>query len=145
MLSALIGALLLGIVAGLRSMTAPAALYLARGGLAGYILGILAIIELLGDLSPKAPPRTFPPGLIARIVSGAFVGWMICAWHAASPFGGALLGLIGALAGAYGGKAVRLWMIERLGAIAAALAEDAVAIALAACVVLLVTPVRLGV
>jgi len=142
MIAALLGALLLGLVAGLRAMTAPAALYLARGGVAGYVLAVFATIELIGDLLPKTPPRTFPPGLIARIVSGAFVGWMLCNWHATSPLAGAFLGVIGALIGACGGKAVRLWMIARLGAAPAALLEDVITIGVAACVVLVIAPVR---
>ena len=47
MVSVLIGALLLGVVAGLRSLTAPAALFLARGGIAGYVLvGLLYLVAL---------------------------------------------------------------------------------------------------
>jgi len=142
MVSVLIGALLLGVVAGLRSLTAPAALYLARGGIAGYVLTVAALGELVGDMLPKTPPRTFPPGLIARIASGAFVGWMLCAWHGAAPVAGALVGVIGALIGTYGGKAVRLWLIERAGGVASALIEDVVAIGLAICVLFGIAPVR---
>jgi len=142
MVSVLIGALLLGVVAGLRSLTAPAALYLARGGIAGYVLTVAALGELVGDMLPKTPPRTFPPGLIARIASGAFVGWMLCAWHGAASVAGALVGVIGALIGTYGGKAVRLWLIERAGGVASALIEDVVAIGLAICVLFGIAPVR---
>ena len=142
MVSVLIGALLLGVVAGLRSLTAPAALYLARGGIAGYVLAVAALGELVNDLLPKTPPRTFLPLLIARVLSGAFVGWMLCAWHGTAPVAGAVVGIAGALIGTYGGKAARLWLIERAGRVPSALIEDAVAIALAIWVVFGIVPVR---
>ena len=140
MTSAYIAVFVLGVVAGLRTFIAPAALYLARGGVAGYVLALLALGELWGDMQPNVPPRTFPPALIARIVSGAFVGWMLCTYRGASPGAGAATGAIGALAGTYGGKAVRLALIERAGAVPAALIEDVVAIVLAAAVVIAVSP-----
>ena len=140
MMSVFIAAFVLGVVAGLRTFIAPAALYLARGGVAGYILALLALGELFGDLQPNVPPRTFPPALIARIVSGAFVGWMLCAFRGVSPVAGCVLGAIGAGIGTYGGKAVRLWLIERFGAVPAALIEDVLAIVLAAICVIVVSP-----
>jgi uncharacterized membrane protein len=138
----LIGAFLLGIVAGLRALTAPAVLYLARGGIAGFILAVGALAELVGDILPNTPARTFPLGLIARIVSGAFVGWMLCAWHGGASWAGAVLGIIGALIGTYGGKAARLWLIERVGGVPAALIGDVAAIGLAIGVVFGIAPVR---
>ena len=142
MVSVLIGSLLLGIVAGLRAMTAPAALYLVRGGIAGYVLAVAALFELVSDMLPKTPPRTSPPMLTVRILSGAFVGWMLCAWDGYVPIAGAVVGIIGSLIGTYGGKAIRLWLIDRIGGVPSALIEDVVAIALAACVVLGIAPVR---
>jgi uncharacterized membrane protein len=135
MVTVLIGSLVLGVVAGLRTLTAPAALYLARGGVAGYVLAVAALAELVVDMLPATPPRTAPLALIGRIVSGAVVGWMLCAWHGASPFAGAVAGVLGALIGTYGGKAARLWLITRAGAVPAALIEDVVAIGLAIAVV----------
>jgi uncharacterized membrane protein len=132
MAEVLIAAFVLGIVAGLRTFIAPAALYLARGGVAGYVLAVAALAELVGDALPNTPPRTFPPALVGRIVSGAFVGWMLGVFRGgAPPLAGAVAGVLGALAGTYGGKLVRLELIERIGALPAALAEDVVAIALA--------------
>lgn len=142
MVSVLIGSLLLGVVAGLRALTAPAALYLVRGTIAGYVLAVAALAELVNDMLPKTPPRTAPPMLIARILSGAFVGWMLCAWNDVAPIAGAVAGIAGALIGTYGGKAARLWLTERAGAVASALIEDAVAVALAIWVVLGVVPLR---
>src|SRR5437868_6014029 len=83
-------ALLIGVVAGLRSLTAPAAVswaarlgwlhlentWLAFLGFAAtpYILTVLAIAELIADQLPKTPSRKAPPGFGARIVTGALCG-----------------------------------------------------------------------
>jgi uncharacterized membrane protein len=134
-LMTLIAAFALGFVAGLRAFTAPAALFLARGGIAGIILAILAVAELIGDMLPQIPSRTSPPALIARILSGGIVGWFVAGANGGTAVIGAIVGVIGALIGAYGGRAVRIAAIERIGAIPSALLEDAVAIGLAAFVV----------
>jgi uncharacterized membrane protein len=122
----------LGIVAGLRALTAPAVLWLMRhGGIWAFVLAIFALVEYAGDLHPKAPARTRPPGLIARIASGAFVGWWLAS-HAGIPgIEGALVALAGVLVGTYGGLAVRMWSIARIGTVAPAILEDVVAIVLA--------------
>jgi uncharacterized membrane protein len=125
-------ALGLGFVAGLRALTAPAAVMLARGGIPGYVLAVLAITEYVTDALPATPARTALPSVAARAFSGAFVGWTITAMHGGSAITGAFSGIIGALIGTYGGKAARLAAIARIGAVPAALAEDAVAIGLAA-------------
>src|SRR5260370_26313545 len=81
---------LIGVVAGLRSMTAPAVVswaarlgwvHLENSGLAflgftftPYILSVLAIGELIADKLPKTPSRKAPPGFIGRIVTGALSG-----------------------------------------------------------------------
>jgi uncharacterized membrane protein len=132
---ALLLAFALGFVSGLRAFTAPAALFLARGGIAGIVLAVLAVGELVGDMLPQMTSRTSPPALIARILSGGIVGWFISSAHSGSAIAGAIVGVVGALVGAYGGRAARAAAIERIGAIPSALAEDVVAIALAAFVV----------
>ncbi|QMS88248.1 hypothetical protein HUN01_11830 [Nostoc edaphicum CCNP1411] len=135
MFMTLISAFLLGLVAGLRALTAPAALFLARGGIIGIVLAVLAVAEFIGDMLPQIPSRTSPPALIARILSGGIVGWLVTGANSSFAFVGALFGIVGALVGAYGGRAVRIAAIERIGAVPAALAEDVVAIALAAFIV----------
>ena len=130
MLTTLVAALALGLVAGLRTLLAPAALFLARGSVAGYVLAIASLAEFGIDLYPKAGSRTRPAGLAGRIASGAVVGGVLCAFRGAPPAAGCVLGVLGALAGAFGGKALRIRAIERVGAVPAALGEDAVAIAL---------------
>src|SRR5450755_2426445 len=86
----LICAFLIGVIAGLRSLTAPAAVsWAARLGwlhLDGtplaflgyaatpYIFTVLALFELVNDKLPKTPSRTVPPQFIARVVMGGFSG-----------------------------------------------------------------------
>jgi uncharacterized membrane protein len=91
-------ALLLGIVAGLRAMTAPAAAsWAARLGIfavAGtpmafmgfkytpIIFTIFAIGELINDKLPKTPSRKTPPQFITRLVTGALSGATVgAAYH----------------------------------------------------------------
>ena len=108
---------------------------LARGGLWGYVLAVAAVGEYVADASPKIPSRTALPSIVVRPVSGGIAGWLISTAHGGSPVVGVILGIIGALAGTYGGHAARVWAIARIGAIPAAVAEDVVAIALAALIV----------
>lgn len=75
------------------------------------------------------PARTSAPSLIARIIAGAVVGYVVAGLE------GIVLAFIGVFAGAYGGLRVRLWLIARVGPIAAGLAESAAALLIAAFVV----------
>jgi uncharacterized membrane protein len=97
--------------------------------------GGAALGEYVADASPKIPSRTALPSIVIRPLSGAVAGWFITAWHGGSPVAGAIVGVIGALAGTYGGHAARIAAIEKIGAVPAAIAEDVVAIALAALIV----------
>jgi uncharacterized membrane protein len=120
----------LGFLAGLRTFTPPAVLWLMRRGTpVAYLLGVLALAELALDLYPKAPPRTGPGGLVARACSGAVCGWAVAAASGSHAVAGALIGAFAALVGAYAGLAARCRAIELVGRIPAALLEDAVAIA----------------
>jgi uncharacterized membrane protein len=135
-MEALLLALGIGFVSGLRTFTSLAALSLSRGiALPGIILGIGALVEYVADASPKIPSRTAFPSIVVRPLSGALAGWFITAWHGGSPAAGAVAGAIGALIGTYGGHAAREAAIPKIGAIPAAVAEDVVAIALAALIV----------
>ena len=125
-----VAAFLLGVVAGMRTLTPPAVLWLMRHrSFVAYFLAAAALAELAGDLYPKTPARTSTAGLIARSVSGAFCGWAVTAAAGSSPLLGIALGIAGALLGAYGGLAARLRAIALIGRVPAALVEDAVAIA----------------
>jgi len=140
----LLFALLIGVIVGLRAMTAPAAVawaaYLGWLTLSGswlsfmgsvWVVGIftiLALIELVTDQLPSTPSRKVPQQFGARLVMGALTGAAI-----GTPSGGWLIGLIagvvGAVIGTYGGAAVRGKLAASLGKDPpAAFIEDVVAI-----------------
>src|SRR4030081_1809344 len=122
-MSAYVWAFLIGVIAGLRSMTAPAAVswaarlggldlentWLARLGFAAtpYILTVLAIGELVADKLPKTPSRKAPPGFIARLVTGALCGGAFGA-AADSVIAGMVAGALGAAAGTLAGYEFRV-------------------------------------
>jgi uncharacterized membrane protein len=128
-------ALGIGLVAGLRTFTPLAAVFLVRGGVVGIVLGVAALGEYVYDLNPNCPSRTSFPSNLARLLSGGIAGWYLIAARGGSPLLGALAGIVGALIGTYGGAAVRRRLIVRLGAVPAGIVESLVAIALAALIV----------
>jgi uncharacterized membrane protein len=142
-------AVVIGIVAGLRSMTAPAAvswaahlgwLDLRDSSLAFMgstavvaVFSLLAILEFAGDLHPSTPRRTTPGPLVARIITGGLGGACICAAAGRSLALGVVLGGLGALIGAFGGYEARTRLVAALGVKdrVVAIPEDLIAIALA--------------
>ena len=141
----LLFAFLIGLFAGLRSLTPPGAvawavhlgwIKLARplsliGSLpAVIILSLLAIIEFFIDKLPNTPKRTAPLGLIARIVTGALTGACVSVGGGKSAFIGAALGLIGGIAGCFAGYQARVRLVKSLRQpdFNVALFEDLVAI-----------------
>ena len=139
-----LAALLIGVIAGLRTMTAPALVsWLAYHGVLDLrgtwlsflgnfwvhvITVILAIVELITDQLPSTPSRKVPVQFGARIVMGALAGAAIGAAKG-SLVAGAVLGVIGAVLGTYGGAAFRAKLASAFGSDRpAALVEDAVAI-----------------
>ena len=137
-------ALLIGVIAGLRSMTAPAMIswaawagWLKLGGtglaflgsaVTPWILTVLALGELVADQLPATPSRTSPLPFGARIVSGALCGAAIGLAHGAV-VGGGIAGAMGAVIGTLGGHAARARLAAMFGRDRpAALIEDAVAI-----------------
>jgi uncharacterized membrane protein len=132
-------AVLLGVTAGLRSMTAPASLALAQqqpgaeriwlldSPRAARVLTTLAVGELIFDKLPFAPKRIAPAGLSGRLLSGAMCGAAVAREDQAA---GALLGIAGALAGSFGGYFLRKRAGRASGVPDAllGLAEDGVAI-----------------
>jgi uncharacterized membrane protein len=145
-------ALLIGVVAGLRTMTAPAAIswaaYLRWLPLDGtklsfleatvtpYLFTLAAIGELITDQLPTTPSRKAPLGFGARIVTGTLSGSAIGIAGGNWLFGAAP-GAIGAVIGTLGGAEARLRMARAFGRDRpAALLEDIVAIGGAFCIVL---------
>ena len=146
-------ALLLGVVAGLRSMTAPAAvawgarlgwLHLEGTALAFlgsapavYVLTALMLAELVGDKLPTTPSRTRPGPFIWRIVTGGVAGAALTAGTGHSLMSGAVLGALGAVAGTLGGYRARTGLVRalRVPDYVVALVEDATAVG-GACLIL---------
>jgi uncharacterized membrane protein len=122
---------LLGVVTGLRSMTAMAVLcwFAYRGDLSldgtwaswaaklvtAIIFTVLALGEFAADKWPKASNRTAIGPLFARVVLGGLVGSIVAAGLNGSEFEGVILGVGGALIGAFGGFLIRREVVLRLG------------------------------
>jgi uncharacterized membrane protein len=123
----------IGAVAGLRSMTAPAATLRSARNRWAPLATALAAGEYLADKLPQTPSRLFPPALIFRILSGGYCGGEIAARGKASRVGGAAFGALGAVAASYGGYALRMYLTEtlRLPGFAIAALEDSVAVLVA--------------
>jgi uncharacterized membrane protein len=115
-------ALLIGVIAGLRALTAPAVV--SWGAFLGWIdvdgkwsqwiahpiavtvLSIFLIVELITDQLPKTPSRKTPPQFLTRLIMGGFAGAIIGSafYHT---FTGTGAGIVGAVLGTLGGAAVR--------------------------------------
>jgi uncharacterized membrane protein len=135
---------LLGAVAGLRAMTAPAVVAWAAmlhwinldGTWAQWVghpvtvavLTVLAVVELVTDQLPKTPSRTVPVQFITRLITGGFAAAALAtAWG--YPWGGLGAGLIGAAAGTIAGYELRRRLSDRHGLdLPVALSEDVVAV-----------------
>ena len=115
-------ALLIGVIAGLRALTAPAVV--AWGAFLGWIdvegkwsewvahpitvtvLTVLLLVELVTDQLPKTPSRRTPPQFITRLLMGAFAGAVVGSafYHTFSALGA---GIVGAVLGTLGGAEAR--------------------------------------
>jgi uncharacterized membrane protein len=142
----LLFAFILGLFAGLRSLTAPAAtawavhlgwlrldrpLSLIGSTASVAIFTVLALVELVADKLPQTPSRTALPGLIARVVMGGLTGACVAASGEQGAVVGATLGAVGGVVGCFGGYEARTRLVKalRLPDIYVALLEDLVAIA----------------
>ncbi len=144
-------ALLIGVVAGLRALSAPAAV--AWAGALGWIdldgtwaawvahpitvtvLTILALGELVTDQLPSTPSRRVPMQFGSRLVTGAFSGAVLATGAVFNPTAWVVVGaigaaLIGAVIGTLGGAAARQKLVATTGGrdLPVALVEDAIAI-----------------
>jgi uncharacterized membrane protein len=136
----------LGIIAGMRAMTAPALVsYMAqqgclqvdrqRFGFFGHprafkILAGLASGEIIFDKLPFMPKRTDSAGLASRIVTGALCGATVCRAKDKSMLIGAIAGTFGAIGSTFAVFNIRRSLSEelRIPDPAIALLEDATAI-----------------
>ena len=137
-------AFLIGVIAGLRAMTAPAAVswaarlgwlhlentWLAFLGFAAtpYVFSLLAIGELITDQLPSTPSRKVPMQFGTRIFVGALCGAALGASGDAL-IGGLIAGVLGSIAGTLGGAEFRSRLAKAFGKdLPAGLLEDAIAI-----------------
>jgi uncharacterized membrane protein len=120
----------IGIIAGLRSFTAPAVVcwaahlgwlnlqgsHLAFMGsiVAVVIFTVFALAELTADKLPKTPSRTTTMPLTFRVVTGALSGAALGIAGTQSVALAAVLGGTGAIAGAFGGYQVRHKLVTSL-------------------------------
>jgi len=141
---ALLLALLIGVIAGLRAMTAPAVVsWAAHLGMLhvegswmaflGYawmpwVLTLFAVGELITDQLPTTPSRTVPVQFGTRILTGALSGAAI-GFAGGSWIVGAVAGAVGAVIGTLGGRTARGKLAAAFGKdTPAAVIEDLIAI-----------------
>lgn len=140
-------ALFMGLVAGLRSMTAPAVVaWAARLGwldleetplaflgstVTALVFTALALGEFVTDQLPRTPSRKIPVQFVGRVVSGALCGAAIGASRHAL-LSGLAAGIVGAVLGTLGGAEVRARLAKSFGSDRpAGVLEDVIAVALA--------------
>jgi len=127
---ALLLAFAIGVIAGLRSMTAPAvaawAAYLGWIHLQGSPLSFMgsiwavalltlgALAEFIVDQLPQTPARTAPGPLLARILTGGLSGSCVAVGGGQSLLVGALLGAVGGVVGAFVGYRARTGLVHGL-------------------------------
>jgi uncharacterized membrane protein len=120
----------IGLVAGLRTLTPPAAVawaaHLGWINLSGTRLSFLsstiavafftigAAFEYVTDQLPSTPARTVPVQLGARIVMGGFCGAALALASGQPVILGIILSVIGAVAGTYGGYYARRNLVRSL-------------------------------
>ncbi len=145
-MSSLVLSAALGWVAGMRSATAPAALSFALAArpahsdrwpatwmalpLAPVAGGLAAAGELVGDKLPSTPDRTEAVPFAGRVVAGAIVGAGVAGRQGTSRVACAVAGGAAAAASTVVMHRARRVASEQIGAVPAALAEDALAVSL---------------
>ncbi|GGG65894.1 hypothetical protein GCM10011585_04570 [Edaphobacter dinghuensis] len=139
---------LLGAATGMRTFTPMAVIcwfaytgYLPVDGWASWtaklatavVFTVLAVSELVADKMPRIPDRTSPGPLMARILLGGLAGGIVAASLNGSEFEGVILGVGGALVGAFGGYLIRREIVMRSGSKdwPVAVAEDLVTVGFA--------------
>jgi uncharacterized membrane protein len=143
----------IGVVAGLRSLTAPAAAAWAahlgwlslQGSSVAFmgstaavaIFSLLAIGELIADKVPGVPRRTAIAPLLARICTGALGGACLAAASNRALLPACLPAGVGGVVGAFAGYEIRRRLVSHLRVkdFIVAICEDLVAIGLACFIV----------
>jgi uncharacterized membrane protein len=94
-----------------------------------YLLGAMAIGELITDQLPTTPARTVPAQFAGRVINGAFCG-AVLGTTGGSALLGAALGAVGAVIGTLGGYTFRTRLVRANGGHdrPVALVEDAIAL-----------------
>jgi uncharacterized membrane protein len=144
-MSILVCAFLIGVIAGLRALTAPTLVSWAAGlgwinldgtpfhflslPITRYILTAAALGEIINDKLPKTPSRKVPPQFITRIVMGGFAGAALGASRGSLALG-LLAGAVGAVVGTLGGAEFRSRLVKAIGGndLPIALLEDVIAV-----------------
>ena len=144
-MSILVCAFLIGVIAGLRALTAPTLVSWAAGlgwihlegtpfhflalPITRYIFTAAALAEIINDKLPSTPSRKAPPGFITRIVTGGLSGAALGASHESLVLG-LLAGVVGAVVGTLGGAEFRSRLVKAIGGndLPIALLEDVIAI-----------------
>ena len=120
----------IGVVAGLRALTAPAVVCWAAhlqwidlqhthlafmaSIIALIIFTLAAVAEIVNDKLPKTGSRTAPPSVVIRMITGGLSAATLTAGASHSLWMGALLGVIGALVGTFGGYQIRTRTVKAL-------------------------------
>ena len=144
-MSILVCAFLIGIIAGLRALTAPTLVSWAAGlgwihlegtpfhflslPITRYLFTAAALGEIVNDKLPNTPSRKIPPQFITRIVMGGFSGAALGASHESLVLG-LLAGAVGAVVGTLGGAEFRSRLVKAIGGndLPIALLEDVIAV-----------------
>jgi uncharacterized membrane protein len=138
------GAALLGTLAGMRSMAAPAVIgQMSKKGALDDVSGVLTVMkgsgfatvssifaagEFIADKLPMIPNRTDAGPLLGRALAGGLSGAVVCSARKRSALAGAIIGAAAAVGAAYGAYELR----KRIGKqfhlpdMAVAVAEDAI-------------------
>jgi uncharacterized membrane protein len=140
---------LLGAATGMRTFTPMAVIcwfayagYVPVGGtwafwvaklVTAVVFTVLALGELVADKLPGTPDRTAIGPLLARIFFGGLAGCVVAASLNGSEAEGMILGVGGALVGAFGGYLIRREIVLRSGSKdwPVAVAEDLVTVGFA--------------
>ena len=123
-------ALSLGILAGMRTFSAPciashilshdhsknlskSPLGLLQSDKVAIGLKIFAVAEFVGDKLPSAPNRIKPVGVIARCLSGSLAGAAIYKASGGNPYIGAIVGSVSAFGSTFGSFFLRKSLSEK--------------------------------